>query len=76
MWIRVDQVNRIMEMESVDEDRAKMWSETGMAATAMKEGASGVTKENEWRSTAAPSGQTQHVGKISRCGTRVEWPLC
>jgi hypothetical protein len=29
-----------------------MWSETGMAATAMKEGASGVTKENEWRSTA------------------------
>lgn len=32
-----------------------MWSETGMAATAMKEGASGVTKENEWRSTAAPT---------------------
>ncbi len=53
-----------------------MWNQTGMAATAMKEGASGVTKENEWRSTAAPSGQTQHVGKISRCGTRVEWPLC
>jgi len=39
-----------------------MWSGTGMAATAMKEGASGVTKD-EWRSTAAPSGQTQHVGK-------------
>jgi len=32
-----------------------MWSETGMAATAMKEGASGVTKEKQHRRTERPN---------------------